>query len=159
MSGRVLAIALLTALAAASAAGARGVATTLRYHVAGSAWDLGVSADCPDGSLRYGIVNRDGGGVGTATICVLFSSRRVGSSGSVVATERVLETDAFARGWLKTRATYVYRTSARSRTATVSVNGTVTGGTRRYAGVRGTVTGAGSRRGHSIDVALAVRLR
>jgi hypothetical protein len=160
MLGRVLAIALLaSAVAAATAAGAPSTAKNLRYHVAGSAWELGASADCPDGSVRYGIVNGGGDGVGTATICVLFSSRRAGNSGSVVVTERVLETDAFARGWLKTRSTYVYRTPARSRTATVSVNGTVAGGTRRYAGARGTVTGAGSRRGHSIDVALTVRLR
>ena len=160
MSARVLAIALLaSALAAATATGAPASSKTLRYHLAGTAWELGVSADCPDGSVRYGIVNGDGNAVGTATICVLFSSRSDGTGGSVVVTERVVETDAFARGWLKTRSTYVYRTPAHGRTANISVRGTVAGGTRRYAGARGTVTGAGSLRGRSIDVALTVRLR
>jgi len=160
MSARALALAVVaSALATATATGAPATAKTQRYHVAGRAWELGVSADCPDGSVRYGIVNGAGDAVGTATICVLFSSRSDGAAGSVVVTERVLETDAFKRGWLRTRSTYVYRTAPGGRTATVSVRGTVAGGTRRYAGARGSISGAGSRRGRSIDVALTVRLR
>jgi len=160
MSHRALAIALAaTALAGPPAAAASPTDQTVRYRVAGAPWQLGVSADCPDGSVRYGIVRADGTALGTATICVLFSSRSTSADGGVVVTERVLETDAFARGWLRTRSTYVYRTPAGSRTATVSARGTVAGGTRRYAGARGTVTGSGSRRGRSIDVALTVRLR
>jgi hypothetical protein len=160
MSDRVLAIALVaTALAVPSAAGASPNAKTLRYHIAGAPWQLGVSAECPEGSVRYGIERPARTALGTATICVLFSSRSTSADGGAVVTDRVLETDAFARGWLRTRSTYVYRSPAGSRAATVSVRGTVAGGTRGYAGARGTVTGSGSRRGRSIDVALAVRLR
>jgi hypothetical protein len=160
MSNRGFAIALVAAaLAGPSAASASPSAKTLRYHIAGAPWQLGVSADCPEGSVRYGIVRADRTALGTATICVLFSSRSTSADGGVVVTARVLETDAFARGWLRTRSTYVYREPAGSRTATISVRGTVAGGTRGYAGARGAVTGSGSRRGRSIDVALAVRLR
>ena len=160
MPRRAPVIALLAAaLAAPSATGASPSAKTLRYHVAGTAWNLGVSADCPEGSVRYGIVRADGTAVGTATICVLFSSRRTSADGAVVVNERVLEMDAFAGGWLRTRSTYVYRTAAGTRTAATSVHGTVVGGTRRYAGARGTITGGGARRGRLLDVALTVRLR
>lgn len=157
---RALAVVALAATAAAvSAAAAPDAARTLRYRVAGAPWNLGASSACPDGSTRYDIVTTAGRRIGTATICILASTKTDLADGGVVVTQRVLETDAFAAGWLRTRATQVYRNTADGRTARISVRGTAAGGTGRYQGARGTVTGAGTRHGRTIDVAVTVRLR
>src|SRR5215210_5850957 len=108
MWGRALTIALVaTAVATAPAAAAPEAVQTLRYRLAGAPWELGTSSECPEGSARYGIVAPAGQTIGTATICVLGSSKRDRADGGPIVTQQVLETDAFARGWLRTRSTHV----------------------------------------------------
>jgi hypothetical protein len=150
----VLAFAVVAVAATAPAAGAPDAGRTLRYRLAGEAWNLGRSDACHDGSVRYGIRSPAGRAMGTATICVLSASR----SDAVTVTEHVVETDAFAAGWLRTRATQVYRNEPDGKRATVSIRGAVKGGTGRYKRARGTVTGAGTRRGDVLDVRVTVRL-
>src|SRR5205814_2270641 len=130
-----------------------------RYRLIGEAWDLGTSEACRDGSVRYDIGGVRGRRIGLATLCVTGASRADLAGGRVVVTERVLETDSFADGWLRTRSTQVYRDAADGKTATVSIRGAVAGGTRRYSRARGTIVGSGTRRGDSIDVRVTVTFR
>ncbi len=159
---RVSAVLVLIAVASSSViatSAARERSPTLRYRLTGAGWDLGASASCPDGSIRYDIVGPRGRRIGTATTCVLAASKTDLADGGVVVTERVLETDAFAAGWLRTRSTQVYRNAANGKSATISIRGVVAGGTRRYKTARGTIAGSGTRRGDAIDVHVTVTLR
>jgi hypothetical protein len=154
--------ALFVLVLAWSAVGAAGAGAersgTLRYRLAGAGWDLGASGSCPDGSVRYDIVSTRGRRIGTATTCVLAASKQDAAGGAVLVSQRVLETDAFAGGWLRTRSTQLVRNASDGRRATIAIRGTVAGGTRGYRNARGTVTGSGTRRGDTIDVAVIVRL-
>jgi hypothetical protein len=150
---------LIGAALAASAAPAAPAGNRLVYRVTGSGWDLGASGDCADGSVRYDIVGARGSRIGTATLCVVEATRREAGGGVVIVTERVIETDAFAGGWLRWRSFQEYRSSGDGARASISIRGDVTGGTGRFARARGRVSGAGTRRGERLDVRVAVSLR
>ena len=145
---------------AAGAASSRGHAhaRTVVYRISGTAWDLGTSAGCPDGSLRYSILSVGGRSIGTSTLCVGEAQKR-DAGGRVTVVEKVVQTDAFADGWLRTRSTQISTTSADGAKATIRIHGVVAGGTGRYRGVRGTIVGAGGRRGDAVEIRVTVRLR
>jgi hypothetical protein len=159
---QLLAVAVLAiagALVAPGTVAAVGAPRTLHYRVAGEPWDLGMSAQCPDGSLRYGIETRAGKPIGTATLCVLRTSKVDERGGGVTITERIRETDAFRDGWLATAQTQTYRVPADGKRSNVTLSGVVTGGTGRYARARGTITGTGVNTPKRLNVAVTVRLR
>jgi hypothetical protein len=99
--------------------------------------------------------------IGTSTICVLEASKteRPGYSiGSV--TERVIERDSFRRGTIVSRSTYFFRWIARDGSlAKATISGRVTGGTGRYVGARGTISGTGLQRNGRQQLVFVVRLR
>jgi hypothetical protein len=155
----VAVLAIAGALVAPGTVAAVGAARTLHYRVAGEPWDLGMSADCPDGSVRYGIETLAGKAIGTATLCVLRASKVDERGGGVTITERIRETDAFRDGWLATAQTQTYRASGDGRRGKVVLSGVVTGGTGRFVRARGTITGAGVNTPTRLDVVVTVRLR
>ena len=132
---------------------------TLQYRLAGEPWELGMSAACPGGSVRYGIESRAGKPIGTATLCVLRASKLDRPGGGVTVTERIREMDAFKGGWLATAQTQIYRVAADGVRGRVTLSGVVAGGTGRFAGARGTITGAGVNTPKRISVLVTVRLR
>jgi len=152
-------LAIAGALVASGPVAAVATSRTLHYRVTGEPWDLGESAACPDGSLRYAIQTRAGRAIGTATLCVIRASKVNERGGGVTITERIRETDAFRDGWLSTPQTQTYRVPADGGRSKVTVNGVVTGGTGRYARARGTVTGAGVNTPKRLNVLVTVRLR
>jgi hypothetical protein len=155
----VAVLAIAGALVAPGTVAAVGAARTLQYRVAGEPWDLGMSAECPEGSVRYGIESRAGKPIGTATLCVLRASKADERGGGVTITERIRETDAFRDGWLSTAQTQTYRVPADGLRSKVTLSGLVTGGTGRYARARGTITGAGVNTPKRLSVLVTVRLR
>lgn len=152
-------LAIVGALVAQGAGAAVETPRTLFYRLVGEPWDLGPSADCPDGSLRYGIQTRGGKPIGTATLCVLRASKVDERGGGVTITERIRETDAFREGWLATVQTQTYRVPGDGKSSKMTLSGVVAGGTGRYARARGTVTGAGVTTPTRINVLVTVRLR
>ena len=158
VSGLLLVVAIAwPAVVASGAPEARS--RTLRYRLVGAGWDLGASGSCPEGSVRYDIVGPRGRRIGTATTCVVAAAKADAAGGAVVVTERVVETDAFAAGWLRTRSTQVYRNASNGERATISIRGVVAGGTQSYKSAHGTVTGSGKRSGDTVDVQITIRLR
>jgi hypothetical protein len=155
----VAVLAIAGALVAPGTVAAVGAARTLHYRVTGEPWELGMSAECPGGSVRYGIESRAGKPIGTATLCVLRASKADTRGGGVTVTERIRETDAFKDGWLSTAQTQTYRVAADGARGQVTLAGIVTGGTGRYARARGTITGAGVNTSKLLNVVVTVRLR
>jgi len=152
------------ALVAAAPAASLGSARTLTFRIAGDSWNLGRSDGCPDGSVRYGIETRTGKPIGTSTVCVLSSKKTdIAGYGLARIVQRVLETDAFRQGWLRSRLTYDFHYARGGKHATVRLTGVVVGGTGRYAKARGTVTGQGpmaiDAKGEHPEIAVTVRFR
>jgi hypothetical protein len=134
---------MLALVVAAGAVGAAG--RTVRLTLAGVPANLGAAHGCPDGRTRLPIVGAGGRRVGSSLVCVLEASKteRAGFAvGTIV--EKVVETDVLPAGSVRSRATYVFNfTEADGSLARVSMRGTVTGGTGRYADARGTISGTG----------------
>jgi hypothetical protein len=157
-----LVAATLAALLAAAAGGAAG--RTVRLTLAGVPANLGAAPGCPDGRTRLPIVSTGGRPVGSSRLCVL-EARKTERAGFVVGTivEEVVETDVLRGGSIRSRATYVFDwVEADGSLARVSVRGTVTGGTGRYAGARGSIAGAGLQKVGDTAcqrIRLSIRLR
>jgi hypothetical protein len=164
-SGMVKAALLAAALvlpAAATAGGAPG--STVRLTLAGVPANLGAARACPDGQTRLPIVDAGGRRVGSSLVCVV-EARKTERAGYAVGTivEKVVETDVLPSGGIRSRATYVFNfASADGSLARVSMRGTVTGGTGRYADARGSISGTGWQKARDKGcqrIRLTIRLR
>lgn len=135
-------------------------APTLELHVRGFGTALPAqtgSGSCPDGRTRLRL--SIGSASGSIEECVLFAGKTSYPSGAVRSVvERVRDRYRLPGGTIVTRESHTIR-FARDQVHTTAVfSGRVVGGSGRYAGARGTVSGGGPGTGEVGDWTLRMRL-
>lgn len=116
----------------------------LAFRINAEPANLGRTPSCPDGITQGPIVVRSGSHVGTSTICVLRANKRDRPGYAIAAVfERVRETTMLAGGTITSRATYAFRFNRRGTTSRMTMTGRVVGGTGRFEGARGSISGHG----------------
>jgi hypothetical protein len=113
--------------------------TSVHIDLRGFGRTLGATPGCPDGQTSIPIVHTN-----RATVECVISARKLSKVG--VDPWRVIESvhakTALADGTIRTAVTETF-TFTRSGGSTATFNGRIIGGTGRYAGASGTVSGGG----------------
>ena len=123
-------------------AAAATASTSVRIDLRGFGHSLGPTPGCPDGQTSIPIVHTT-----RAAIDCVTSVRKLSKPG--LDPWRIIESvhakTAFSDGTIRTAETQTF-TFTRSGGSTATFRGRIIGGTRRYAGASGTVSGGGAGR-------------